>query len=70
MNSDNRNTCRLRRYPVKQDPRPLVNDQDRVEKLSTGKPTSMKGKGIAKATEKLKIARDMLTGGTCNIQIL
>ena len=51
MNANSRNPCRLGRRPVKQNPRPLLNDQDRDGKLATGKLTS------TKATEKLKIAR-------------
>ena len=36
MYTNNRNTCRLGRRPVKQGPRPLLSDQGRVEKLVTG----------------------------------
>ena len=55
---------RLGRRPVKQGPRSLLNNQDSVEKLATGKSTSMK------ATEKFKIAKNALTVGTCNAQTL
>ena len=48
---------------VKQDLHPLLDDQDRGEKLATGKSTSMK------ATEKLKIVKNILTIGTWNVQI-
>ena len=44
--------------------RPLLGNQGRIEKLATGKSTSMK------ATEKLKIAKNTLTVGTWNVQTL
>ena len=44
--------------------RPLLSDRGTIEKLATGKSTSMK------ATEKLKIAKNTLTVGTWNVQIL
>ena len=64
MNTNSRNTCRLKRRPVKQGPHPLLDDQGSVEKLATGNLTS------TKATEKLKIAKNTLTVGTWNVQTL
>ena len=64
MNTNSRNPCQLGHRPLKQGPRPLLGDQDRVEKLATGKLTS------TKATEKLKIAKNTLTVGTWNVQTL
>ena len=51
MNTNSRNTCWLGRRPVKQGPRPVLDDQGRVEKLATGKWTT------TKATEKLKTVK-------------
>ena len=64
MNTSSRNTCWLERRPVKQGPRPVLDDQGRVEKLATGKWTTMK------ATEKLKIVKNTLTVGTWNVLTL
>ena len=64
MSIDSRSTCRLKRRPVKQDSRPLLGDQGRVEKLATGKLTSMK------TAEKLKLAKNTLTLGTWNVLTL
>ena len=64
MNTNSRNPCWLGRRSVKQSPRPLLGDQDRDEKLATGKLTS------TKATENLKIAKNTLTVGTWNVQTL
>ena len=64
MNTDSRNKCWFGCRPVKQGPRPLLDDQGRVEKLATGKLTS------TKATEKLKLAKNTLTLGTWNAQTL
>ena len=66
MNTNSRNTSRLGRRLVKQGLHPLPSDQGRVEKLATGKSTSMKGKRAT--TEKLKIAKNTLTVGAWNIQ--
>ena len=56
MNTNSRNTCRLGRRQVKQDPRPLLSDHGTVEKkLATGKSTNTKDDKAA--TEKLKIAK-------------
>ena len=84
MNTNNRNTCRLGRRPVKQGSRPLLNDQGGVEKLTTGPRPLLNGqwrvKKLAtgkststkgkKKTEKVKIAENTLTVGTWSVQTL
>ena len=82
MNTNSRNPCRLGRRPVKQGPRSLLGDQDRVEKLATGSRPLLgdqgRGERLAtrkltstKTTEKLKIlAKNTLTVGTWNVQTL
>ena len=81
MNTNSRNTCRLGRRLVKQGPRSLLDDQDRVKKLATGSRPLLGNQGrieklatgkstSMKATEKLKIAKNTLTVGTWNVQTL
>ena len=68
MNVIRENPYRLGRRPGKQGPRPLSSDQDRVEKLATGKDSYTSYP--TKNTQKLKLAKSTLTIGTWNVQIL
>ena len=61
MNVLKTNPYRLGRRPGEQGPRPLSSDQDRVEKLATGKPF---------ITKRMKLAKNILTVGTWNVQTL
>ena len=65
MNVHRENPYRLGRRPGKQGPRPLSSDQDRVEKLATGKNLL-----TTKNTQKLTLAKNSLTVGTWNVQTL
>ena len=59
---------RLGRRPGKQGPRPLPSNQDRVEKLATGKHVNTKH--ATKNTQRLKPVKKTLTVGTWNVQTL
>jgi len=65
MNEFRGKPCRLGRRPVKQGPRPLSSNQDRVEKLATGRISN-----TTKNTQKLTLAKNTLTVGTWNVQTL
>jgi len=68
MNDFNTKPYRLGRRPGKQGPRPLSSDQDRVEKLDTGK--NLNTNKTTKNTQKLNLAKNSLTVGTWNVQTL
>ena len=68
MNVDSRTPYRLGRRPGEQDPRPLSSNQGRVDKLATGKPSNTKHP--TKNTQRLKLAKNILTVGTWNVQTL
>ena len=59
---------RLGRRPDKQGPRPLSSNQDRVEKLATGK--QGREKEDSKHTERIRLVKNTLTVGTWNVQTL
>ena len=65
MNDFNTTPYRLGRRPGKQGPHPLSSDQGRVEKLATGKNSY-----TTKNTQKVKLAKNILTVGTWNVQTL
>ncbi|CAF3461713.1 unnamed protein product [Rotaria socialis] len=83
---DNRKPYRLGRRPGEQGPRPLSSNQDRIEKLATGKTGTKTGtttrqivtnKTAAAVTSNVKIGqqqwkitKDTLTVGTWNVQTL
>ena len=58
MNDHSTTPYRLGRRPGKQGPRPLSSDQGRMNKLATGN------------TQRLKLAKNILTVGTWNVQTL
>ena len=68
MNDHSTTPYRLGRRPGKQDPRPLSSDQSRVDKLATGKPLNTKHS--TGNTQRLKLAKNILTVGTWNVQTL
>ena len=82
MNDNNRKPYRLGRRPGEQGPRPLSSNQDRIEKLATGKARTTTEKSNTKkmtaattSKEKIgkqqwKIMKDTLTVGTWNVQAL
>ena len=65
MNEFRGKPYRLGRRPGKQDPRPLLSNQGRVEKLVTGTNSN-----TTKNTQKLTLAKNTLTIGTWNVQTL
>ncbi|CAF3667175.1 unnamed protein product, partial [Rotaria socialis] len=65
MNDFNTKPYRLGRRQGEQGPHPLSSDQDRVEKLATGKNSC-----TTKNTQKLKPTKNTLTVGTWNVQTL
>ena len=80
--NDNRKPYRLGRRPGEQGPRPLSSNQDRIEKLATGKTGTTTGQIITNKTtaavtsnvkigqQQWKITKDTLTVGTWNVQTL
>ena len=70
MNVFNTNPYRLGRRPGQQGPRPLSSNQDRVEKLNTGKNDDVNTTCTTKNTQRLKLAKNILTVGTWNVQTL
>ncbi|CAM4929837.1 unnamed protein product [Rotaria socialis] len=82
MNGYNQTPYRLGRRPGKQGPRPLPDNQGRVEKLATGKTDVMtrtkdtnRGTGVTTiktndGAQRLKITKDIFTVGTWNVQTL
>ena len=68
MNDFSTKPYRLGRRPGEQGPRPLPSDQDRVEKLATGK--KLYTNDTTQNTQKLKLAKNILTVGTWNVQTL
>ncbi|CAF3342873.1 unnamed protein product [Rotaria socialis] len=68
MNDFNTKPYRLGRRPGEQGPRPLPSDQDRVEKLTTGK--KLYTNDTTQNTQKLKLAKNILTVGSWNVQTL
>ena len=70
MNDHNTNPYRLGRRPGKQGPRPLPSNQGRVEKLATGKNNDVNTTCTTKNTQRLKLAKNILTVGTWNVQTL
>jgi len=68
MSDHSTKTYRLGRRPGKQGPRPLPNNQGRVEKLVTGKISSTNS--TTKTAYKMKLIRNTLTVGTWNVQTL
>lgn len=75
MNVNRTNSYRLGRRPGQQGPRPLLGNQDRVEKSATGKEAgSGKHDGSTtsppKSMQRMKLVKDSLTVGTWNVQTL
>ena len=68
MNVHRMTPYRLGRRPGEQGPRPLSSDQGRVDKLATGKPSNTKHPTTN--TQRLKLAKNILTVGTWNMQTL
>ena len=68
MNDHSTTPYRLGRRPGKQGPRPLPSDQGRIDKLATGKPFNTKNP--TGNTQRLKLAKNILTVGTWNVQTL
>ena len=67
------NPYRLERRPGEQGPRPLLDNQDRVEKLVTGKVSTTKKpkpNNIITSTNGMKLRKDILTIGTWNVRTL
>ncbi|CAF3693928.1 unnamed protein product, partial [Rotaria socialis] len=69
MNDFNTKPYRLERSPSEQGPRPLPSGQDRVEKLTTGK-KKLYTNDTTQNTQKLKLAKNILTVETWNVQTL
>ena len=73
---DDRSTYpyRLGRRPGEQGPRPLLGNQDRVEKLATGNERGGEDDGSTRSptknTRRLKLVKNILTVGTWNVQTL
>ncbi|CAF4402678.1 unnamed protein product, partial [Rotaria magnacalcarata] len=79
---DNRKPYRLGRRPGEQGPRPLSSNQDRIEKLATGKTGTTTRQIVTNKTaasvisnvkigqQQWKITKDTLTVGTWNVQTL
>ncbi|CAF2041487.1 unnamed protein product [Rotaria magnacalcarata] len=83
---DNRKPYRLGRRPGEQGPRPLSSNQDRIEKLTTGKTGTKTGittrqivtnktaaavtSNVKSGQQQSKITKDTLTVGTWNVQTL
>ena len=75
MNVNRTNSYRLGSRPGQQVQRPLLGNQDRVEKSATGKETrSGKDDGSTtsppKSTQRIKLVKDILTAGTWSVQTL
>ena len=72
MSDHSRNSYQFGHLLGEQGPRSLLSDQDRVEKLATGKQakTSRERERERESTRKLKLVKNMLTIGTWNVQIL
>ena len=68
MNDHSTTPYRLGRHPGKQGPRPLSSDQGRVDKLAIGKPLNTKHS--TGNTQRLKLAKSILTVGAWNVQTL